>query len=408
MKKFFKKIGRGLKRLGGHISKFMNSKIGRVIGTVALAYSMYGIFQAIAKGATQATAQGIAQAGAETAVTEGTKVVATETAKAATTEVATAAVKNVDSYAGLVSDLSSSVPVNNEIIASEMSQNIISPETFKDISSSTIKNLEVSQVSDKAFYDKLYTEGQVMLDAKPSDFPSYTENLDDFNFSMPNETVDQTLKQRFDSQYIKKLDLDPLNITPEHQNAMNVYSELNTLTPTQKATWFRTPGNVDQYTQAQQFLGDDIFKVGLEKTPSQLGGLPYKNVIEAAKAGENPLQSGLNVAEQIFSHDIASLSRGTYTGPLSNTKAYTAASTTASLLTPPEEIEMPSQPNYLAAQQSAALQQSAVDIASTPSVTPLMAIPDEMLSSSNPVSTFNQIRSNAGFGQLYGPLYQFS
>ena len=101
--------------------------------------------------------------------------------------------------------------------------------------------------------------------------------------------------------------------------------------------------------------------------------------------------------------------RGAYTGPLSGTSTISATSTASSLLSPPgEEMEMPTQPNYAAAQQSVALQQTAQDLAATPSVAPLMAMPDEMLSSSSPLATFNQIRANAGFGQLYGPLYQFS
>ena len=66
------------------------------------------------------------------------------------------------------------------------------------------------------------------------------------------------------------------------------------------------------------------------------------------------------------------------------------------------------QQNYAAAQQASAQQQVAEDLASTPTIAPLMAMPDEMLSSSNPLATFNQIRSNAGHGQLFGPLYQFS
>ena len=114
MKSFFKKIGKGLKKLGRNIAKVMNSKIGRIIGTVALAYSMYGIFQAIAKSATQATAQTLAQTGVETTLTEGAGAVATEGAKTVVTEgtkeaVVSTATKNVDSYAGLVTDLSNDV-----------------------------------------------------------------------------------------------------------------------------------------------------------------------------------------------------------------------------------------------------------------------------------------------------------
>ena len=89
MKSFFKKIGRGLKKLGRNISRVMNSKIGRIIGTVALAYSMYGIFKAITTPA-QLTAQTVPEVGetlikegSETVVKEGAEAVVTETTKAA-------------------------------------------------------------------------------------------------------------------------------------------------------------------------------------------------------------------------------------------------------------------------------------------------------------------------------------
>ena len=46
MKNFFKKIGKGLKNLGKGIKNVFNSKIGRVIGTIALAATMPYLFNA--------------------------------------------------------------------------------------------------------------------------------------------------------------------------------------------------------------------------------------------------------------------------------------------------------------------------------------------------------------------------
>ena len=62
MKKFFKKIGKGLKKLGKGIMKIMNSKIGRIIGMVSLAFGVGAVFKAMYQGLTQGTAQAAASA----------------------------------------------------------------------------------------------------------------------------------------------------------------------------------------------------------------------------------------------------------------------------------------------------------------------------------------------------------
>ena len=75
MKSFFKKIGRGLKKLGRNISRVMNSKVGRIIGTVALAYGMYGIFKSIYQGINAAkTASLAAKEGGEELLKEQHKL----------------------------------------------------------------------------------------------------------------------------------------------------------------------------------------------------------------------------------------------------------------------------------------------------------------------------------------------
>jgi nitrogen regulatory protein PII-like uncharacterized protein len=82
MKSFFKKIGRGLKKLGRNISRVMNSKVGRIIGTVALAYGMYGIFKSIYQGVKAAkTASLVAKEGGEELLKENTEEVIKESTK---------------------------------------------------------------------------------------------------------------------------------------------------------------------------------------------------------------------------------------------------------------------------------------------------------------------------------------
>ena len=64
MKSFFKKIGKELKRGFRKIGKFMNSKIGKIMGGVLLAWNIGSIFASLYKGvagaATQTAATGAA------------------------------------------------------------------------------------------------------------------------------------------------------------------------------------------------------------------------------------------------------------------------------------------------------------------------------------------------------------
>ena len=89
MKKFFKKIGKGLKKLGKGIMKVMSSKIGRIIGMVSLAFGVGSIFQAMYQGVAGGTAAGSAISGAATEVGKeaGIEAVAQGTVEAGKQEV---------------------------------------------------------------------------------------------------------------------------------------------------------------------------------------------------------------------------------------------------------------------------------------------------------------------------------
>ena len=80
MKSFFKKIGKELKRGFRKIGKFMNSKIGKIMGGVLLAWNIGSIFASLYKGvagaATQTAATGAAVDLSGQVVAESGKVAA--------------------------------------------------------------------------------------------------------------------------------------------------------------------------------------------------------------------------------------------------------------------------------------------------------------------------------------------
>jgi len=383
MKSFFKKIGRGLKKLGRNISRVMNSKIGRIIGTVALDYSMYGIFKAITAPA-QLTAQTVPEVG-ETLIKEGGEAVVKEGAEAVVTETTKAAAKDVDTYTGLVSDLSKSAPEAAKATTQGIMDGTVNANSLSSVSESTKTGLD------------MFAQGQKDIDMIAK-------------FSM-QEGAEQTATDVLTNKF---RDITGITgeFTAQEQDLLDQYIA------SQKPgfdKYLANPANREAYDQATRVFTDGMpgeltgqaTKLGMP-TSGEIAATPFRNFGEAVASGENIFQKVGNVAEQALSNDIATLTRGAYTGPLSGTSTIGAATTASSLLSPTEETETYMQQNYAAAQQASAQQQVAEDLASTPTIAPLMAMPDEMLSSSNPLATFNQIRSNAGFGQLYGPLYQFS
>ena len=379
MKSFFKKIGRGLKKLGRNISRVMNSKVGRIIGTVALAYGMYGIFKSIYQGINAAkTASLAAKEGGEELLKETTKEVVKESTKEAARTI------SEGSAAEVFSKVDNLVKTTNPEAVKGMMDGTLNATNFSSVSESTKTSL--SLVGDTTVDSAI--SGQT--------FAATTE-----------QTATDVLTNKF-------RDITGITgeFTAQEQNLLDQYIA------SQKPgfdKYLASPANREAYDQATRVFTDGMpgeltgqaTKLGMP-TSGEIAATPYRTFGEALASGENIFQKAGNVAEQALSNDIATLTRGAYTGPLSGTSTISAASTASSLLSPTEEVETYTQPNYAAAQQSVALQQTAQDLAATPSVAPLMAMPDEMLSSSNPLATFNQIRSNAGHGQLFGPLYQFS
>lgn len=118
MKKFFKKIGKGLKKLGKSIMKVMSSKIGRIIGMVSLAFGVGSIFKAMYQGVMKGTAASTASVGAEVgaeAVKEGVQVGTTEAVKEAGIK---AAEKTAETLAGSDAALAGTVADTQALVQS--------------------------------------------------------------------------------------------------------------------------------------------------------------------------------------------------------------------------------------------------------------------------------------------------
>ena len=284
MKSFFKKIGKGLKKLGRGISKFMNSKIGRIVGTVALAYSMYGIFQAIAKSATQATAQTLAQTGAETTLTEGAGAVAEGAKTIAQETVASTATKNVDSYAGLVKDLSNDVIAATEKTAQGFIDGTVAINDVSSVSKATETGLSLAQEQSLARAEALKTS-ELLTDENIYKFGTADATGQATGQVLTEQTANDVLTNKF-------RDLTGItgDFTTEQQNLLDQYLA------SQKPgfnDYLANPANREAYDQATRVFTDGMpgeltgqaTKLGMP-TSGEIAATPYRTFGEAFASGE--------------------------------------------------------------------------------------------------------------------------
>ena len=356
MKSFFKKIGRGLKKLGRNISRVMNSKVGRIIGTVALAYGMYGIFRSIYQGVKAAkTASLVAKEGGEKFLEESTKGAARTISEGSAAEI----FNKVDNL----------VKTTNSETIKGMMDGTLNATNFSSVSESTKTGLSLvgdttvdSAISGQTFAGtteqtatNVFAQGQKDIDMIAK-------------FSM-QEGAEQTATDVLTNNFKDTLGITG-NVPVEKQNLLDQY--IASQKPGFEG-YLANPDNYEAYNQATRVFTDgvpgeltaDATKLGM--SPAGEIGLPYR---EAVASGENILQKVGNVAEQALSHNIATLTRGAYTGPLSGRSAIGTTVAASSLLSPTEEAETYTQQNYAAAQQASAQQQVAEDLASTPTIAP--------------------------------------
>ena len=411
MKNFFKKIGKGLRNLGKGIKKAFNSKIGRVIGTIALAVAMPYIFNAFA-GAGAGAGAGVSVTGSATAGTASTTLGAS-TATAAGS-IAPPVAATAEAVAATVTPQAQALTVGGEITSfadavnvgktmQQSSANLINSSTSASdivgVSSSPVKITEAALNNTSTIIDKESIMqnkfNTILKDSKLDLKPLQNREL---------ELVNTYGDNAYNAQ--KFYELEQRGILGRRMSADKIArSQYEYLFQSE----YGSSGSMQLVDGKMTGLAGDTnaYADVLSLKPSSLkASTQHPSVGAAWSAGEGPVEKIANVGKHFLDMDIAQATG--YEGALSGSSVIGTGMQGASLLSqmqPQEEISFGSS-NYGAQIQAGAQAEAAQEITMAP---PLQTIgmQEELMTATNPAQLMSSIRSQAGYSQLYGSLYNF-
>ena len=406
MKKFFKKIGTGLKKLGKGIMKVMSSKIGRVIGMVSLAFGVGSIFKAMFEGVKQTAgplaADAIA-AGAPEVTVEAGKTVAAETAKEVVQETVVAASKDIVGKIPVAETLKETTQLTNELVAgvtkngTDFSANSITGSANAAVESATkdltfnakTKSFELSGEALEATAD-LNLSPQEILNRSP---------LEVAEGGVQSATTEQLAYQNSAASSQSLLTPKELDLAQRSQELGTDINEIGNMRPRELKDFLKNSKNRGLYEDLTKLpnSGVDLVSAGNIKGVQEFGSFK-----EAYQAGDSLLGGVSNVTERALSYDVGELTGGKVTGFLGDqTVRNTALMAGSQLASAPLQ---PVAPNMYASGVVANLQsQAANTMYSTPS--PTLDFTNQISSGvTNPFNAMSSIRQKAGFGNIYGSL----
>jgi len=427
MKSFFKKIGKELKRGFRKIGKFMNSKIGKIMGGVLLAWNIGSIFASLYKGvagaATQSAAVGIPGSSASQIATEAaTGVSSVGIPGSAASQAATQAAKAAaNPLANATIDSAGKILINNGSDLAKVAQGVTQTALAKGAVYSSIaessagleaalqENLKV-EATKKTTKAVVAETAAAVGDASVPVINAPTPNADNVNivFDNPDE-LKEIFSGNLDDAATKKLNL----LKTGQTNLPNVNAAGQKLSETQmnnQLVWNSTPPSVKQEFLANKanraFYTTDLQNLtSTFKAPVEYGSSEFGTLGDAFRGGKNVFEGTANVGKKIMDTSIGEATDGRIGGFLGRRSAagtaYTGVTTVASLLAePPEE---PFTPNYEARSIAKQLGQSSEAIA----MQPLSQGPADMYMQMDWTSPdyFKQlmaINNNAGMSYAYG------
>ena len=403
MKSFFKKIGKGLKKLGKGIMKVMNSKIGRVIGMVSLAFGIGSIFKAMFEGVGKATTQGLLQEGGKEAIGETGKTVVEETGKNIVTETGKeSSIKIGEKLAGKISTevTGEAATVSNigeavDLIdaTKESAINLGGDTNASSITESTQKALDLSTQETTKQAKTEFTTSSVLenapqevasldtnsmaskvLNASPADYAANAETLSS-GYTPPPEYI---------------------NVTQEKN--LQAIQDMKKMKPSKLRDFLKNPENRALYEDLSTIPDSGLIEAG------QIEGVQeFSSFGEAWKGGDSLLNKTGNVFERAITYDVGELTKGSVKGYGGNLPVMATTQKTASLLAGPPEVVTPTMPNRYAPSIVADLQnQAATTMYTAPS--PTYDFTRQISTGANPFQAMSSIRQNAGFSNIYGSL----
>ena len=424
MKSFFKKIGKELKRGFKKIGKFMNSKIGKIIGGVLLAWNIGSIFASLYKGvagaATQTAATGAAVDLSGQVVAESGKVAASladqavqGAGKALTKTVTEGALRETTGQV-VISSLDDLAAVGTNLAANSVATDVVSGsiaentaklgEELKANQLRTLTQKAPSSVPTKTVVD------QTAAAVGDAGVPVVNSAADNVNivFDNPDE-LKEIFSGNLDDAATKKLNLlktGQSGLPPVNQAGQ----KLSETQMNNQLVWNSTPTSVKQEFLANKanraFYTTDLQNLtSTFKAPVEYGASEFATVGDAFRGGKNLLEGTANVGKKIMDTSIGEVTDGRIGGFIGRRSAagtaFTGVTTVASLLAePPEE---PFTPNYEARSIAKQLGQSSEAIA----MQPLSQGPADMYtqmdwSSPDYFRQLMAINNNAGMSYAYG------
>jgi len=406
MKSFFKKIGKGLKKLGKGIMKVMNSKIGRVIGMVSLAFGIGSIFKAMFEGVGKATTQGLVQEGGKEAISVTGKTGAEESAKNIVTETGKeSSIKTGEKLAGKISTevTGEAATVSNigeavDLIdaTKESAINLGGDTNASSITESTQKTLDLNTQKATEQAKTEFTPSSVLENApqkaaeEVSSLSSYDPTTGGFNYG--NQPLEATAS--INSPLSPQASMtDPRMTTTEVE-----LNKLQSMKPSKLRDFLKNPENRALYEDLSTIPDSGLIEAG------QIEGVQeFSSFGEAWNSGDSLLNKTGNVFERAISYDVGELTKGSIKGYGGNLPVMATTQKTASLLAGPPEVVTPTMPNRYAPSIVADLQnQAATTMYTAPS--PTYDFTRQISTGANPFQAMSSIRQNAGFSNIYGSL----
>ena len=407
MKSFFKKIGKGLKKLGKGIMKVMNSKIGRVIGMVSLAFGIGSIFKAMFEGVGKVATQTLVQEGSKEAINvagetaaEGASKIAVENAVNINKDLAAKAAEKTGAAlkqsagkldAGLADVVTQTSGLLEKAAASGAELNAAS------ITETATRTLNATKnVVPPVLQEVTNTTASVLQNA-PQNVASEITTLGSYDpttggFGYGNQTLEATAS--IDSPLSSQASMtDPRMTTTEVE-----LNKLQSMKPSEVRDFLKNPENRAMYEDLSTIPGAKLTEAG------QLRGVQeFSSFGEAWKGGDSLLNKTGNVFERAMSYDVGELTKGSLKGYAGNLPVLATAQKTASLLAGPPEVVTPTMPNRYAPSIVADLQnQAATTMYTAPS--PTYDFTRQISTGANPFQAMSSIRQNAGFSNIYGSL----
>lgn len=407
MKSFFKKIGKGLKKLGKGIMKVMNSKIGRVIGMVSLAFGIGSIFKAMFEGVGKAATQSLVQEGSkeainvagETAAEKASKI-AVENATNINKDLAAKAAEKTGAAlkqsagkldAGLADVVTQTSGLLEKAAASGAELNAAS------ITETATQTLKASQKIVTPVLQEVTNTTASVLQNAPQQVAEEVTRLGSYDpttggFGYGNQTLEATAS--IDSPLSSQASMTDARMTTTEVEL----NKLQSMKPSEVRDFLKNPENRALYEDLSAIPESNLTEAG------QLRGVQeFSSFKDAWKSGDSLLNKTGNVFERAISYDVGELTKGSVKGYAGSLPVMATAQKTASLLAGPPEVVTPPMPNRYAPSIVADLQsQAASTMYTAPSHT--YDFTRQISTGANPFQAMSSIRQNAGFSNIYGSL----